>query len=271
MTDYFDLLNIASAAVDIAADLLQTHRPGVLTAKGDRDMATEVDYAIEHRVRTFLHDATPSIGFLGEEEGNLGGKSELMWALDPIDGTANFVHGIPLCGVSLGLVRENRPVLGVIDLPFLGTRYTAFEDNGAYANGTPIAVSTTDRLDQAIVAIGDYAVGDNAQQRNQLRLAVTEQLAATVQRVRMHGSAAVDLAWLAHGKLDALITLSNKPWDMAAGVIIAREAGAQVVDKDGTPHTLQSQATIAAGPGLIASVQRLVGDAQAETPDRAPV
>jgi myo-inositol-1(or 4)-monophosphatase len=261
MTDYSDLLEIASAAVDIAADLIRTHRPGTLTTKGDRDMATEVDFAIEQRVRSFLRDATSNIGFLGEEEGSKGDNSDLMWALDPIDGTANFVHGIPLCGVSLGLVEDNRPILGVIDLPFLGTRYSAAENQGAYANGTPIAVSKTEGLAQAIVAIGDYAVGDNAHQRNRLRLAVTGQLAAQAQRVRMHGSAAVDLAWLAHGKIDALITLSNKPWDMAAGVIIAREAGAHVIDKDGSPHSLRSHATIGAGPELIASIMQIVRDA----------
>lgn len=262
MTDYIELLKIASAAVDIASDLIRTRQPGVLTAKGDRDMATEVDYEIEHRVRAFLHDATPYVGFIGEEEGQQGDRTELTWALDPIDGTANFVHGIPMCGTSLGLVKDNHPVLGVIDLPFLGARYTAAEECGAYANETPIAVSKTGDLAQAVVAIGDYAVGDNAQRRNIPRLAVTRQLAAKVQRVRMHGSAATDLAWLAHGKIDALITLSNKPWDMAAGVIIAREAGASVVDKDGSPHDLKSEATIATTRGLATAVLALLEDAE---------
>jgi myo-inositol-1(or 4)-monophosphatase len=264
MTDYLRLLDIAKAAVDIASELLRTHRPGELTTKGDRDMATDVDFAIEHRVRAFLREATPDIAFLGEEEGSQGAASELIWALDPVDGTANFVHGIPLCGTSLGLIKGDQPVLGVIDLPFLGTRYTAAEGGGAHANGIPITVSHADDIAEAVVAIGDYAVGDNARQRNRLRLAVTHQLAARAQRVRMHGSAAIDLAWLAHGKLDALITLSNKPWDMAAGVVIAREAGAHLVDSDGSSHHLYSQATIGAGPELVAAVLQLVSAAQAE-------
>ncbi|HLZ09159.1 MAG TPA: inositol monophosphatase family protein [Chloroflexota bacterium] len=263
MTDYAKLLDIANAAVDMASELLRTHQPGQLTAKGDRDMATEVDFEIERRVRAFLRDATPDIAFLGEEEGSTGDTSELMWALDPIDGTANFVHGIPLCGTSLGLVNDSRPVLGVIDLPFLGARYTGAEHSGAYVNDEPITASATDNLAQAVVAIGDYAVGDNAEQRNVLRLAVTRQLATRAQRVRMHGSAATDLAWLANGKIDALITLSNKPWDMAAGVVIAREAGAHVVDKDGSPHDLRSQATIAASPGLLTAIVEVLVDAEA--------
>jgi myo-inositol-1(or 4)-monophosphatase len=254
MTAYSKLLDIANAAVDIASDLIRTHRPGELTAKGDRDMATEVDFAVEQQVRTFLCDATPDIAFLGEEEGSQGGTAELMWALDPIDGTANFVHGIPLCGTSLGLVRADQPLLGVIDLPFLGTRYTAFKGSGSYANGTPIYVSCTDDLSKAVVAIGDYAVGDNAYERNRLRLTVTSQLAARAQRVRMHGSAAVDLAWLAHGRIDALVTLSNKPWDMAAGVVIAREAGAHLIDKDGSPHNLRSHATVGIAPPRVRTV-----------------
>jgi myo-inositol-1(or 4)-monophosphatase len=268
MTDYSDLLTIASTAVDMASELIRTHRPGALIAKGDRDMATDVDLDVEQRVRSFLREATPNIGFLGEEEGSLGHNSDLTWALDPIDGTANFVHGIPLCGVSLGLVQDGKPVLGVIDLPFLATRYSGVENLGARANGRPIAVSETVELREAVIAIGDYAVGDNAEQRNRLRLAVTSRLAAQAQRVRMHGSAAVDLAWLAHGKIDAIVTLSNKPWDMAAGVVIAREAGAQIVDKDGSRHSLQSEATIGAGPGLIDKVLRLVGDAQADLLDQ---
>lgn len=256
------LLPVALDAVTIAADLIRSRVPGLLTAKGDRDMATEVDFEIEHRVRAFLQEATPEIGFLGEEEGQQGDDTELLWTLDPIDGTANFVHGIPMCGTSLGLVKDDRPVLGVIDLPFLGTRYTAADGLGAYANDEAITVSKTEDLAQAVAAIGDYAVGDGAEQRNVLRLGVTRQLAVHAQRIRMHGSAATDLAWLAHGKIDALITLSNKPWDMAAGVIIAREAGASVVDKDGSPHNVHSQATIATTPGLVAAVLLLLDDAE---------
>jgi hypothetical protein len=119
------LLPVAVDAVALASDLVRTRMPGLLTAKGDRDMSTEVDYAVERAVRDFLHDKTPDIAFLGEEEGATGAPgAELLWALDPIDGTANFVHGIPLCGISLGLVHRNRPVVGVIDLPFPTTPST---------------------------------------------------------------------------------------------------------------------------------------------------
>ncbi|MGH3714562.1 MAG: inositol monophosphatase family protein [Micromonosporaceae bacterium] len=261
MTTYTNLLPLAVEAVETARTLIRSQAPGVLTSKGDRDMASQLDYAVEHAVRAFLGDATPEIGLIGEEEGATGPDSDLRWVLDPIDGTANLVHGLPLFAVSLALVDSKRPVLGVIDLPLLGDRYTAVEGHGAQVGGQPIRVSETIDLIDAIVTIGDYAVGAGAQQKNQLRLAVTTLLAGQVQRVRMFGTAAIDLAWLAGGRTDATVILSNNPWDMAAGAIIAREAGATVADIDGAPHTFDSRATIAANPDLIDKILGLVRQA----------
>ncbi|MEO3854620.1 inositol monophosphatase family protein [Acrocarpospora sp. B8E8] len=183
--------------------------------------------------------APAEIGFLGKEEGITGNRNGLMWELDPIDGTANFTHSIPLFAISLGLIDDNRAVLGVIDLPFLGSPYSAAEGAGATCDGEPIHASATDTLNAAIVSIGDYAVGADAEQKNRLRIPLNHQLATRVQRVRMFGSAAIDLAWVAAGKSDACIMLlSNNPWDTAAGVIIAREAGAHILDIDGSPQPL---------------------------------
>lgn len=186
-----------------------------------------------------------------------------MWALDPVDGTVNFVHGSPLCAVSLGLLTGRRPVLGVIDLPFLGCRYSAAEGNGAHANGEPIHASTTTRISEAVVAMGDYAVGEESEEKNRDRFALTRRLATNMQRVRMHGSAAIDLAWLAEGRVDAVVMLANKPWDTAAGVIIAREAGAVVVDRDGAPHSVDAKATVAANPEILPSLLELLNDEMA--------
>ncbi|MEV5750891.1 inositol monophosphatase family protein [Actinoallomurus sp. NPDC052308] len=254
------LLPVALDAATIAADLIRSRAPGLLTAKGDRDMATDLDYAVERAVRAYLRDRTPGVPILGEEEGVTGdGGGDLLWALDPIDGTANFVHGVPLCGVSLGLLQSGRAVLGVIDLPFLDARYSAAEHAGAHLGERRIRASTTGRLRDAIVAIGDYAVGTDAEEKNRLRLALTAALAAEVQRVRMLGSSAIDLAWVAEGRLDISLSMSNKPWDTAAGVAIAREAGAVVVDQDGSEHTADSAATIAAAPGVAEQISALVG------------
>jgi myo-inositol-1(or 4)-monophosphatase len=259
------LVPIALEAVAIAGELIRSRPPGSLTAKGDRDMASELDYAVERAVRAHLRDRTPGVAILGEEDGLTGASGgELLWALDPIDGTANFVHGMPLTGVSLGLLCRDRPVLGVIDLPFLGARYRAVEHAGAYVGDRRITASHTTGLRDAIVALGDYAVGVGAEEKNRLRLALSEHLAGRVQRVRMLGSAAIDLAWVAEGKLDASMTMSNEPWDTAAGVIIAREAGAVVIDQDGSDHTSASAATIAVAPGIVEELLAVVARTQAE-------
>lgn len=266
MSDYGPLLPVAIEAVARAAEDMRRKPPGALTAKGDRDMASALDYEIERSVRELLRVATPDIGFLGEEDG-VSGSGEMQWVLDPIDGTANFVRGIPLCAVSLGLLHHGEAVLGVIELPFLGNRYAAAQGDGATVNGDPIQVSRTSQLSEAIVAIGDYAVGEGAADKNRLRLALTARLAESVQRVRMTGSAALDLAWLAEGRVDAALTLSNRPWDMTAGVSIAREAGAQVMDWDGARHHLDSSMTLGITPYLVHDTLGLLKAAIARRPD----
>ena len=122
-------------------------------------------------------------------------------------------------------------------------------------------VSATRRMRDAVVAVGDYATGPGADRENEVRLAVTVQLAPRVHRMRMIGTAALDLAWVAEGRLDCSVTLGNLPWDTAAGVLIAREAGARVVDADGSPHDLDSAFTLAAVPDLIDQLVLLVSAA----------
>jgi myo-inositol-1(or 4)-monophosphatase len=258
MNDTEPLLAAAFRAMDIATGMAKHHKATITKAKGDRDMVTNLDIEIERAVRASLEEDTPHVAFLGEEESPAAGTKHLTWALDPIDGTANLVHDLPLYAISLALVHHDHPLLGIIDLPMLGRRYWAATGHGSWADGERIHVSRRDRLADAMVTIGDYAVGTNAAAKNRLRLNVTGQLAQHVLRVRMLGSAAIDLAWLAEGKTDACVILSNNPWDTAAGVIIAAEAGAQIVDLDGTAHTMQSTATIAATPGVTAEIISLI-------------
>jgi myo-inositol-1(or 4)-monophosphatase len=257
--DPASLLPIAMRAADMAAEMMRNRRPASLSEKHDRDLVSDVDVAIERQIRSLLEHATPEIGVLGEEEGQTGKSGAgWLWTLDPIDGTSNFAHGIPLCASSLALLHDGTAVLGVIDAPFLGQRYHAVEGHGAFSGDHQLSVSVTRRLKDAIVVVGDYATGPGADRENELRLAVTVQLAPRVHRLRMIGTAALDLAWVAEGRLDGSITLGNKPWDTAAGVLIAREAGAQVVDADGSPHNLNSAFTIAAPPALVDQLILLV-------------
>jgi myo-inositol-1(or 4)-monophosphatase len=255
-----DLLPVAQEAVDLAVKVLHDARGyGRLTPKGDRDYASQLDFDVEHRLRDHLQAATPDIGFFGEEEGTRDDPNGPHWILDPIDGTVNLVHGLPLYAVSLALAQGQQPLLGVIELPAIRTRYHAVHRHGAYVNDRPLASPTPPSgLASAVVALGDYAIGDQAYEKNRTRLALTTRLAASALRVRMLGSAAIDLAWLSQGHLDASIILANHPWDVSAGVVLARETGHTGVDVDGNDYSLQSRATIAAHPKLVPELLDLV-------------
>lgn len=258
--DLIDLRTIADQAVGLGYDIIKNTTPAEIRLKGDRDVVTDVDITVEKEVREFLARMTPHIAFLGEEEtstASLDGDQD-VWTLDPVDGTSNFAHGLPLCAVSLALVRRGEPVVAAIIAPFLNLRYVAAKGHGAFGNGVQLQVGSAKELSESIVSIGDYAVGDHAAVKNQRRLRLTTLLAERVERIRMFGSAALDLAWVAEGRTDGTVILANKPWDTAAGVLIAREAGALVVDGFGKMHTYSSHETICANPQLIETLIRLV-------------
>ncbi|MEU4801905.1 inositol monophosphatase family protein [Actinosynnema sp. NPDC023587] len=257
------LAEIAQKAVRIGNDLIKHTRPQAVTEKSDRDTCTDVDIRIEHEVRAYLAEATPEIGFVGEEEGrsDRAAESECVWALDPIDGTANFVHGVPLSAVSLALLRGDRALVAAISLPLSDLHYSAVRGGGAFVNGKSIRASPTVDLAKAMIAVGDYALGPRAAVENRLRIAVTAALAADVERVRMFGSAAHDLVWVAEGRIDGAVVLSNQTLDVAAGVLIAREAGAIVLDSTGHDHSSASAHTIAAAPHLVEALLGLVQSA----------
>ncbi|MGZ4194902.1 MAG: inositol monophosphatase family protein [Solirubrobacteraceae bacterium] len=257
------LLLAAEHAVDIGARTLRHGRShiGALIGKGDRDFATDVDLRIESEIKASLGEATPVIPFLGEEE---GGQEELggaRWVLDPIDGTINFARDSPLCSISLSLVLDGQPVLGIVDAPLLGERFIASQGGGAYLNGARISVAEVSALSEAIVGIADFKVGVGSEEENRVHLAVLSQLARESLRVRMLGSAALDLAWLAAGRLSATLMLSNLPWDVTAGLLLVREAGGAVFDYDGSPHGADSRYTIASVPSLVEPVRRIVVEA----------
>lgn len=243
--DFAEMLPVATSAVEEASDYIRAHRPATVTAKGDRDMVTDVDHAVEAMIRQRLAEATPGIDFLGEENSPSGATVDPGWMLDPIDGTANYVRGLDLCGISLALVAGTEPVVAVIDLPMLDQRYTAVQGSGAFAGDARLHVSGISRLDEAIVAVGDSATH------------LVAPVAAQVQRVRMLGSAALDLALLAAGVIDASISLDTDVWDTAAGVLVAREAGAHIRDIHGNPWTPESRMLVASCPALLDDVLKL--------------
>ena len=229
----------AEHAVDIGARTLRHGRShiGALFGKGDRDFATDVDLRIELEIRASLAQATPEIPFLGEEE---GGQEELggaRWVLDPIDGTINFARDSPLCSISLSLVLDGQPVLGIVDAPLLGERFIARRGGRRVPEWREdLGGGGRQVLREAIVGVADFKVGVGSEEENRVHLAVLARLARESLRVRMLGSAALDLAWLAAGRLNVTLMLSNLPWDVTAGLLLVREAGGLVYDYDGSPH-----------------------------------
>jgi len=257
------LLLAAERAVDLGAATLRHGRShiGALIGKGDRDFATDVDLRIEAEIRACLVAATPEIPFLGEEESGQQEARGASWVLDPIDGTINFSRDSPLCSISLSLVIDGQPVLGIVDAPLLGERFVARQGKGAYLNGTRIRVSEVPGLREALVGIADFKVGVGSEEENRVHLAALGCLARESLRVRMLGSAALDLAWLAAGRLNATLMLSNLPWDVTAGLLLVREAGGVVFDYDGSPHDAGSRYTLAAVPSLVEPIRRIVLEA----------
>ena len=249
LPDLDNALSAAMRTVDLAVIHVLRHRPTRITSKGDRDLVTNIDLAVEDLIRGLLADWDPEIGFLGEERGAFGDQNT-RWVLDPIDGTINFAHGSPLCAIALALIHDDLPVLGVTAVPFLHRRYWAVQGGGAYRDGEPITVSATSALDEAIVGMCSYGSGPNAAVRDPLCVHVDRELTARAQGVRRLGSTALDLVWLAEGTLDAVVLFGNSPWDTASGAIIAREAGALVLDADGSSHTTRSRSVLATTPAL---------------------
>ncbi|NJN74083.1 MAG: inositol monophosphatase, partial [Limnothrix sp. RL_2_0] len=170
---------------------------------------------------------------------------DLFWVVDPIDGTVNYSRQIPLFGITIALISHHKPIVAGIAFPALGDRHTAIKGQGAWLNGQKIQVSKTQNIREAIIGIGDFSVGNNSSQKNAIAHALIQHYAGQCLRIRMLGTAALQLAWLATGKLDMSITLSNKSWDVQAGVLLVQEAGGLVFDEDGTKHNLKSCRTLA--------------------------
>lgn len=251
---FSEYLAVAQHAVDLAVEHIDSDLGQVRTlqGKGDRDFASDLDLAVEDLLREHLAEATPDIPLLGEERGVSGDTdSPYAWVLDPIDGTVNLVHGLPTFCVSLALTRDGDPVVGVVDSPPLGERFSAAAGHGASLNGEAIACSRTEDLAEALIALPDFALADRPAEVNAERMRFIAELFPRVQRLRMIGSAALDLCWVAAGRFDGSVLPQANLWDVAAGVVIAREAGAAVLDRHGTPFGAGS-VSVVAGTGAIA-------------------
>jgi myo-inositol-1(or 4)-monophosphatase len=211
--------------------------------KGPSDLVTQADLASQEAVRGILLVDFPGYGFVSEEgAGPANLAAEYTWIVDPLDGTTNYVHHLPHYCVSVALVYRGTPIVGAVFDPAHDECFTATEGGGAFLNGEPIHVSRASRLSEALVAASFAAkVSQGSREIDQFVAAVLG-----CQSVRRTGSAALNLCYLAAGRLDAFWALSTHAWDVAAGTLIVREAGGVVSGLDGGPFELAVPHPVAA-------------------------
>lgn len=204
--------------------------------KGEFDLVTEADRSSERLIVERLRSHFPTHGIVAEEGGGCEGSSEFRWYVDPLDGTTNFAHGFPAYNVTLGLEHAGELIAGVIFDPNRNEMFAAERGGGAYLNGRRISVSAQSRLEDALVATGF----PSRKRHLNVNVHFYFQMGLLTHGVRRAGSAALDLAYVGCGRLDAFWEFGLKPWDMAAGTLIVREAGGRCSDMRGGEHTLKS-------------------------------
>jgi myo-inositol-1(or 4)-monophosphatase len=254
--DPAELLALARDVVARAAELVTAARTRALgqvsTKSTPTDPVTAADRAAERFVVDTLLAARPGDGVLGEEGAERRGTSGVRWVLDPIDGTVNFLYGIPAYAVSLAVQVDGATVAGVVRNVVTGEEWTATRGGGAYRGDTRLRGSAAVRLDRALVGTGFGYDADR--RRHQAR--VVAEILPVVRDIRRIGSAALDLCGAAEGRLDAYYERGLSPWDLAAGELIAREAGLLVTGLRGRPAG--EAMTVAAPPALHAPLHDLL-------------
>lgn len=232
-----------------AGDLLAAHLGGARTVelKGAINLVTEMDRRAEELIVESLQKTFPDFAIIAEEGSDRRAESGYAWYVDPLDGTTNYAHGLPVFCVSMGLWRGEQPICGIVYHPMGRELFTASSGGGAYLNGHPLSVSQTADLGHAILATGfPYDIRDSEFDN----LDHFARFAKTARAIRRMGAAALDLAWTAAGRFDGFWEMKLSPWDFAAATILCREAGALVTDFDGNPFTLDRGQAVAANPVL---------------------
>lgn len=250
------MLDFAIALARHTGAYIRTQAAGAFTVehKGRIDLVTEVDKEAQRQIVTAIEARYPDHGILAEEGYSKTGKNGYTWIIDPLDGTTNFVHRLPVYAVSLALYREGRPLVGVCYNPASDELFAAAAGQGATRNGLPITVSSTGEIVNALVATGfPYRSQNLAEISARFLRVITE-----VQGVRRLGAAALDLCYVACGIFDAFWEEGLAPWDMAAGALILREAGGRITSMDGTPFDPGRGAVVASNTRLHEALLRLM-------------
>lgn len=245
------MLELAIEAARKAGKLLKTHagKPRQIEKKfgEEANLVTEIDRKAEEIILGIIRARYPSHDVLAEESGSHEIKSDYRWIIDPLDGTTNFTHGVPIFCVSIALEYKGEMVLGVIYDPNLDELFTAERGKGAYLNNRPIHVSNESNLCESLLVTGfPYTIQSNPDFAIQRFVSFLQEARA----VRRLGSAALDLCYVSAGRFDGFWEVSLNPWDMAAGVLILEEAGGKFTDFNGFPSTIYKKQLLVSN-GLI--------------------
>ncbi|MDQ4070619.1 MAG: inositol monophosphatase [Actinomycetota bacterium] len=251
-----ELLDLAETVARKAGDLLLEGADGlrvdVATKTSGTDMVTEMDQASEALIVEGILNARPDDAVLGEESGGHEGTSGVRWVIDPLDGTTNYLYRHPVWAVSVAAEVDGRVEVGVVASPGLQETFTAVRGKGAWLNGDPVAVSDAGDLATALVGTGfAYSASRRAAQAT-----VLPHLLPVVRDIRRYGVASLDLCWVACGRLDGYFEAGGQPWDVAAGLLIAAEAGAVARGLDGGPVSPES--VMVAAPGVAPALFELL-------------
>jgi myo-inositol-1(or 4)-monophosphatase len=233
---------VAEAAALEAGALIRRKlvEPRTVTSKGFRDLVTDADYAAQQHITALIRANFPEHGFLAEEEdAALPVAGSVLWIVDPLDGTSNYSRGIPNFCVSIAVAANAQIVVGVIYDPMHEELFSAVRGQGCTLNGQPMTVSPTADLADAVVSL-DWG---RRYEVRQAALSALLRFAHHVRSVRAIGSAALTLAWVAAGRLDAYINFNLSAWDIAAGVLLIEEAGGTASDLSGLPLSLAKNTT----------------------------
>ena len=248
--DLFNLTEIAKKCALIGNKILikNYNKIQTISSKGRKgDLVTNVDLEVEEKIKEYLTIKTPDISIHAEESGKLIKTSELTWCIDPLDGTTNYSHGYPFFGTSIGLLYKNNPILGAISVPYLNELYYACIGNGSYCNDKKLMVSDANTLIDSLLVTGFSYDRFDTEDNNYAEFCY---LTHKTRGVRRGGAAAVDLAFVASGKVDGYWERGLEIWDLAAGAIIVKEAGGVVSDYPNGEFNLSSGRILTCSPRL---------------------
>ena len=234
-----------------------------VSKKGPADFVTAADIRTEKLLREELLRARPSFGFLMEEAGEqLGADTHRRWIIDPIDGTTNFVHGIAQFAISIAAEENGEITAGLIFDPISEELFWAEKGRGAYLNDRRIRVSSRAKISQSLFATGIPFMGRGTEEEHDKFLSEMKAVMSVSAGLRRFGSAALDLAYVAAGRFDGFWESGLQPWDVAAGILIVREAGGLVSDLSGRDRMFESGSIVAANPHLQQDLRTLITGAR---------